>query len=156
MYSENKSLRFAIPEEGVNFFVDAMVITYNSRNPEAAEAFINFFTRPDVSGRNVNYFGYSTPITAAREFHEFENMEHFALAYPDYEWLAANTQMFAFESVDATNRQVEEFMRIQTSTGSGDRSLLAYYIGVPVVVVILLGLYLGMKMSKKKRDAAID
>ncbi|MCL2546788.1 MAG: spermidine/putrescine ABC transporter substrate-binding protein [Oscillospiraceae bacterium] len=149
MQYSNPSLRFAIPDEGVNFFVNAMVVPASSRHPEAAEAFINFFTRPDVSGRNMNHVGYSTPVTAAREYIELSD-ENFALAYPDYEWLRANAfeHMFAFESVEATNRLNDEFRRVRA-----ERNLLPYLIGVPAVVVVLAGLFIAMKVAKKRRAA---
>ena len=42
MMDENPDLGFAIPEEGTNYFVDAMCIPAGSKNKEAAEMFINY------------------------------------------------------------------------------------------------------------------
>jgi spermidine/putrescine transport system substrate-binding protein len=36
---------------------DSMVIPHNSRNPEAAEAFINFMIRPDIALMNTEWIG---------------------------------------------------------------------------------------------------
>ncbi len=63
--SENTDLRYAIPEEGTNLFVDAMVIPKNAENVEAAHLFINFMCETDVAYRNSVEIGYSTPHTEA-------------------------------------------------------------------------------------------
>ena len=65
MVEENPDLAFSFPEEGFNFFSDAMCIPKGCQNKEGAEAFINFLCRPDVSAANLDYIGYSTPETAA-------------------------------------------------------------------------------------------
>lgn len=58
---ENPDLAYAVPEEGSNLFCDAVVILKNSKNPEAAEMFLNFLCDPEISLANTNYIGYSTP-----------------------------------------------------------------------------------------------
>ncbi|MEG0179931.1 MAG: spermidine/putrescine ABC transporter substrate-binding protein, partial [Oscillospiraceae bacterium] len=67
MISENPDLAFAIPEEGTNYFVDAMCVPKTSRNKGAAEMFINFLCETDVALANCEFIGYSTPHTKARE-----------------------------------------------------------------------------------------
>ena len=47
MVEENPDLAFSFPEEGFNFFSDAMCIPKGCQNKEGAEAFINFLCRPD-------------------------------------------------------------------------------------------------------------
>ncbi|MEG2634651.1 MAG: spermidine/putrescine ABC transporter substrate-binding protein, partial [Oscillospiraceae bacterium] len=66
MMSENPNLAFVIPDEGTNYFVDAMVIPKGSQNKEAAEMFINFLCEPEISAANAEYIGYSTPISKAK------------------------------------------------------------------------------------------
>lgn len=63
--SENPDLRYAIPEEGTNLFIDAMVIPKNAENVEAAHLFINFMCETDIAYRNSVEIGYSTPHTEA-------------------------------------------------------------------------------------------
>ena len=63
--SENPNMNFAIPKEGTNFWVDAMVIPANAQNPELAHEFINFMHRPDIAEMNTRHVMYSTPNTAA-------------------------------------------------------------------------------------------
>lgn len=86
MLEENPDLAFAIPKEGTNYFVDAMVVPKNAQNLEQAYEYINFLCRPDIAAMNAEYIGYSTPISAARDLlpDEIKNSE---VAYPSAESL---------------------------------------------------------------------
>lgn len=61
---ENPDLMYAIPKEGTNYWVDAMVIPKTSRNKKEAELFINFLCEIDTGFKNVDYIGYSSPMQA--------------------------------------------------------------------------------------------
>ncbi|MDR1158269.1 MAG: ABC transporter substrate-binding protein [Oscillospiraceae bacterium] len=61
MMLENEDLDFALPREGTNIWTDAMVIPTTSRNPEAAEKFINYMCETEIAARNCDYINYSTP-----------------------------------------------------------------------------------------------
>ena len=61
MAEENEDLRFCFPEEGFNFFIDALCIPTCATNKEGAEAYINFLCSPEVNSENLDYLGYSTP-----------------------------------------------------------------------------------------------
>ena len=84
MIENNPDLKFVIPKEGTNLFVDAMCIPKGCRNKAQAEAFINYMCRPDISLRNMEEIGYSSPIAQA----EAEYKSQFDLSDPDdaYEW----------------------------------------------------------------------
>lgn len=86
MLQENPDLAFAIPKEGSNFFVDAMVMPKNAENKELAYEYMNFLCRPEIAAKNAEYIGYSTPISAARDMlpDEVKNSE---VAYPPAETL---------------------------------------------------------------------
>lgn len=60
MYANNPDLRFVRPVEGVNFFVDAMVIPRGSQNRENAELFINFMSRTDIALMNMRFSHYAS------------------------------------------------------------------------------------------------
>ena len=62
MVGENEDLRFCFPEEGFNFFIDALCIPTCATNKEGAEAYINFLCSPEVNGENLDYLGYSVLI----------------------------------------------------------------------------------------------
>ena len=59
MAEENEDLEFYFPEEGFNFFIDAMCIPKSCTNKAGAEAYINFLCDPEVCGENLEYLGYS-------------------------------------------------------------------------------------------------
>ena len=65
--SENPDLDFAIPSDGSNYFVDAMVIPKNAEHKEEAELFINFMCETEIALKNALEIGYSTPHKGAFE-----------------------------------------------------------------------------------------
>lgn len=69
MYGEdgNENIGYFVPEQGTNFFVDAMCVTKDTKHKAEAEAYINFLCRTDVAKANAEYLGYSTPQTEARK-----------------------------------------------------------------------------------------
>lgn len=59
---ENGVLRYVVPEEGSNVWVDALVISKNTEHYDAAMKFIDFMCRPDIAGKNYEYIHYASPI----------------------------------------------------------------------------------------------
>jgi spermidine/putrescine transport system substrate-binding protein len=60
-------LDFAVPEECTNLYFDGWVMLKNgiagdADKKQAAEAFINFISRPDNAVRNMYYIGYTSVI----------------------------------------------------------------------------------------------
>ncbi|MBR3228408.1 MAG: ABC transporter substrate-binding protein [Erysipelotrichaceae bacterium] len=58
--SENEDMAFFVPEEGTNYFVDAMVIQKGAKNVDNAYSFINFITDYDAAFENSAFVGYSS------------------------------------------------------------------------------------------------
>jgi len=112
MAENNPDLKFYLPQEqGFNMFIDAMCIPTCCEEKEAAELFINFLCEPEISGQNMDYLGYSTPISAAKEYMDPE-MVASPVAYPDEETLE-NATSFAFLPPE-TSRFVEKlFMQMR-------------------------------------------
>lgn len=81
MIRNNPNLEYVIPEEGTNLWFDAMVIPKASENKELAEKFIDFMLRPEISAKNADYIGYSTPISKARDLLP-EDIKNSLVAYP--------------------------------------------------------------------------
>ena len=84
-YNDNHS--FVNPKEGVQLFVDSMVIPANARNQENAEKFINFMTRPDIAYMNTRYIRYSTTNATAFEMLP-EDWQNCPIYWPDDDVLA--------------------------------------------------------------------
>ena len=114
MMQENENLRFYLPEtQGFNSFVDAMCIPTCCQNQEAAELFINFMCEPEISGANMDYIWYGSPIAEAREYMD-EILATSPVVYPDEAILTRGTSYgFLPEEV---SRYVESlFMQVRNS-----------------------------------------
>ena len=72
MLENNPDLAFVVPEEGSNWFVDAMCILKDARNKTEAEEWINFIASTESNLANMDYIWYASPNTEALE------------QYPDY------------------------------------------------------------------------
>ena len=80
---ENPDLKYVIPDEGTNVWIDSWVILKNAPNKENAEKFIDFMCRPDIALKNFEYITYSTPNEAARKLIEDEDIRNSGIAFPD-------------------------------------------------------------------------
>ena len=67
MLENNPDLAFVIPEEGSNWFVDAMCILKDAPHYEEAMTWINFIASTDANLANMDYIGYASPNQEALE-----------------------------------------------------------------------------------------
>ena len=81
MVENNPDLRFVVPKEGTNRFVDAMCIPKGAENKENAEIFINYVCQADVSLQNSEYIGYTSPVSEVRDQLELDD-EALEIMYP--------------------------------------------------------------------------
>ena len=87
MMQNNEDLRFYLPEDqGFNLFVDAMCIPTCCQEKEAAELFINFLCDPEISGANMDYICYGSPISEARNYMD-ESLAQSEVVYPSQDVL---------------------------------------------------------------------
>jgi len=77
--SEADNLKYVIPEEGSNIWLDGMCIPKSSKNQEAAMKFIDFMCRPDVAELNQAYICYSSPIQQVVDAYTAEEQAEEAL-----------------------------------------------------------------------------
>ena len=112
MMGNNPDLKFYLPEqEGFNLFIDAMCIPDCCQEKEAAETFINFLCEPEIAGGNMEWIGYGTPLTAAKEFMDSEVTSD-PVTYPADEVLANGTS-FAYLPEEITRLVEELFMQVR-------------------------------------------
>ena len=57
----NHNLKYVIPKEGSNLWLDSWIVTKNCKNTDAAKKFLDFLCRRDVAYANFEYIYYSTP-----------------------------------------------------------------------------------------------
>ena len=114
MMENNENLAFYLPQDqGFNLFIDAMCIPACAQEKEAAELFINFLCEPEISGANMDYICYGSPLSAAKEFME-PYLAESEVVYPAQEVLDKGTSyLFLPEHV---SRYVESlFMEVRNS-----------------------------------------
>lgn len=147
MIDDNPDLAFVHPEEGVNFFVDCMCIPATSKHKEAAEMFINYMCEPDVGYCNIDYIGYSTPITEVWEMLDDE-LKYSEIAYPSDEVMekAEVFDTLPDEVNSALDAQWSE-MKSYDAEGSGWMVLIAL-----ALALALSGFNIWRKLRRKLRD----
>ena len=147
MVEENPDLAFYFPEEGFNLFIDAMCIPKGCQNKAAAEAYINFLCDPEISGENLDYLGYSTPISEAKQYMDPDVVAS-EIAYPTEETLANGR---AFINLSAETSQLTDSLWLQVKTQGG---VDTYAIVCMCAVVVLLAAYFIIHGVRKKKRIA--
>lgn len=90
------SLDYYIPAEGTNLWCDGWCIPKYAVNTEAANLFINFLCRPDISIKNMEFIGYTS-----------------AIATPEIlEWIEENYSADEYEPVDLSYFFGEEYTAV--------------------------------------------
>lgn len=148
LVDNSEDISFAVPEEGTNFFVDAMCIPKTASHKREAEEYINFLCDPEIAGANMDYVGYSTPETAAREYLDPEVAES-PLHYPSEETIA-RTQIFV-NLPEETSREVDRLWAEVKMGGPGESAVLI------AIILGFLGVYIAIivyKRRKRKRELA--
>ena len=147
MMEDNPDLDFVIPEEGTNYFVDAMCIPKGAKNKEAAEMFINYMCETEVGAANCDFIGYSTPITDVWETLD-DDLKYSPVAYPSEEVLA-NTEVFISlpDEINSAMDMAWSDMKSYDEAGSGWM--------VPVMLLLALALIVfnvWRKLHRRQRS----
>ena len=114
MIAENPDLAFVTPKEGTNLFVDAMCVPKGAANKANAEAFINFMCDPENMAKNIEFIGYSSPSSAARELLS-DDLKDSEIAYPDTS-LLANDDTFINLPQATLDLYDSEWVRLRTNS----------------------------------------
>lgn len=148
LVENSDSIQFVVPEEGTNYFVDAMCIPITSSHKAEAEAYINFLCDPEIAGANMNYVGYSTPESAAKAYMDEEMVEN-PVYYPSDEILE-RTEVFV-NLPDSTSKLVDSLWAEVKMGGPGESIVLV------AIILGFLGVYIAIlvyKRRKRKREFA--
>ncbi len=112
MIDENPDLAFYLPEnQGFNLFIDAMCIPTCAQEKDAAELFINFLCDPKISGANMDYICYASPIMGATDYMD-EALATSPVIYPDASVLGKGSS-YAHLPEDITRLMEELFMKVR-------------------------------------------
>ena len=148
LVDNSDNIRFVVPKEGTNYFVDAMCIPATSSHKAEAEAYINFLCDPEIAGANMDYVGYSTPESAAKAYMD-EEMVASPIYYPDEEILA-RTQVFV-NLPENTGKLIDKLWAEAKMGGPGESAVLVAIILGFLAVYIAILVY---KRRKRKRELA--
>ena len=74
---EDTELWYSVPDSNTNLWFDGWVmlkdgIAGNKQRQTAAEAFVNFLSRPDIAVRNMYYIGYTSSSASEQVFEYFD------------------------------------------------------------------------------------
>jgi spermidine/putrescine transport system substrate-binding protein len=112
MMANNPDLAFYLPvDQGFNLFTDVMCIPTCCQEKEAAELFINFLCDPEIAAANMDWVGYGTPISAAKEFMD-PDMAASEVSYPDQSVLVNGTG-YDFLPPEVSRYMETLFMRVR-------------------------------------------
>lgn len=142
LVDENDNIGFVYPEEGTNYFVDAMCVPITSQYQSQAEAYINFLTEPEIAAANMDYVGYATPITAAKEYLDPEVLEN-EIFYPSEE-VIANTEVFVNLSDDTSVLMDQLWVEVKMGE-AGDSVVLI------LIILAFLATYIAIVIMKKRK-----
>ena len=150
MMDANPNLAFYLPEnQGFNLFIDAMCVPTCAKNKTEAELFINFLCDPEISGANMDYICYGSPIEGARDYME-EYLAESDVIYPSEEVLKNGTS-YGYLPAEVSRSMDEQFMAVRlvggSTEGSGSTAIL---IGTIVLLLAFAALPFLPKRKKKK------
>ena len=114
MMENNPDLAFYLPtHQGFNLFTDAMCIPTCCQEKEAAELFINFLCDPEISGANMDYICYGSPLSEARNYME-DYIAQSEVVYPSDEVLTYGSS-YHYLPDEITRLMESLFMQVRNS-----------------------------------------
>jgi spermidine/putrescine transport system permease protein len=96
--------KWVLPEEGAHMFIDSLCIPKNAPHKEAAEKFIDYILRPEVSKLVSADFPYTNPNTEARKLLSKEELENPA-SYP-----VGEPKLGIFSDIGKAARDIDKMM----------------------------------------------
>ena len=154
MMDANENLQFYLPEEqGFNLFIDAMCVPKCSQNQKEAEMLIDFLCQPEISGANMDYICYASPIEGARD-HMDEYLAESEVIYPADSILEKGTS-YLFLPPEVNRLMDNLFMEVRISGGETGESeeqpsslpVILTFAGLGIAAAFL---FLPKKKSQRK------
>jgi len=73
--AENENIKYVIPSEGAEIWVDSMTLLTDAPNPDLAHKFMNYILDAEIGGQLTNWVYYPSPNEAAKEFIDQEILD---------------------------------------------------------------------------------
>ena len=95
MLENNEDLAFVVPEEGSNWFMDAMCVLKDAPHFDEAMAWINFIASTEANLKNMDYLWYASPNQEALEQYPayYEELYEEELDQETYDIIAASQEV---------------------------------------------------------------
>lgn len=148
MKDNNDALEFVYPDEGTNYFVDAMCVPKGTQNKKAAEMYINFMLEPDIALENAEYIYYASAHTEVINNPEYSLYQD-PVIYPD-DKTRENTQIF--EDLPTETMQVMTNYWDELKIDGYDYTTYYVCFAVAIIGVIALTIYRNYKRRKYDYD----
>ena len=146
LVENNDNIKFIVPEEGTNYFVDAMCIPATAEHKKEAELYINFMCDPEIAGANMDFVGYATPETAAKDYLDPDAVAN-PIYYPDQDVLD-RTEVFVNLPSETSNLLDTLWAEVKMG-GPGQSAVLI------AIILVFLAVYIAIiiwKKQKRKRE----
>ena len=83
MQKRNPAIRYVLPKEGGEIWVDYMVVAASTKYPELAYDFVNYLSEASNSAKAALELEFATPNIQARQFLPKEMLENTTIYPPD-------------------------------------------------------------------------
>ena len=113
-----------------------------SSHKAEAEEYINFLCDPEIAGANMDYIGYSTPISAAKEYMDPEVVAS-PIHYPEGEVLE-RAQVFV-NLPEETSAQLDQLWAEVKMGGPGESATLV------AIILGFLAVYIAIVVYKRRK-----
>ena len=146
LVENNENIKFIVPEEGTNYFVDAMCIPATAEHKKEAELYINFMCDPEIAGANMDFVGYATPETAAKVYLDPDAVAN-PIYYPDQDVLD-RTEVFVNLPSETSN--LLDTLWAEVKMGGPGQSVVLI-----AIILVFLAVYIAIiiwKKQKRKRE----
>ena len=123
MAENNEDLAFVVPDEGSNWFVDAMCVLKDAPHKTEAEMWINFIASTDANLANMDYIWYASPNREALEKYPayYEELYGEELDRETYEIMAAPPEVLerceVYENLPGEIQKLYSQLWVELGTG---------------------------------------
>ena len=112
LQDEYPNLKYVVPKEGANFWIDSLCIAANATNVDGAEKFINFVSDKESALRIADEIGYTTPNKEARK-EQPENVRNNPNAYMPEE-IMSRCEIYTDLSMDVKKMYDKAWIQIKS------------------------------------------
>lgn len=123
-----------------------MCIPATAEHKKEAELYINFMCDPEISGANMDFVGYATPETAAKDYLDPDAVAN-PIYYPDQDVLD-RTEVFVNLPSETSNLLDTLWAEVKMG-GPGQSAVLI------AIILVFLAVYIAIiiwKKQKRKRE----